>query len=130
MASRLQFVRGVRELALSLAGRSMRFSVAVMRFCQTLPGDPQGRFVADQLFRAGARTTANYRAACRARSRRDCISKMGRAIEEADESLFWLSFCRESEMRDGTEQQRLAGEAEELLAIFTKSVKTASENQR
>jgi four helix bundle protein len=117
----------VNELASSLASRAMRFAVEVMRFCGALPRDAQGQFVADQLFRAGARAAANYRAACRARSKRDFVSKMGMAVEEADESLFWLSFCREAGLKSGIDQERLAGEAEELLAIFVKSAKTASE---
>ena len=55
---------------------------------------------------------------------------MGMAVEEADESAFWLTFCSESGLKEGPEQRKLLAEAEELLAIFTSSAKTASENNR
>jgi four helix bundle protein len=62
-------------VAEQLKHRTLRFSVRVMRFCRTLHDTWEGAFVADQLFRASARTAANYRAACRARSHRDFTNK-------------------------------------------------------
>jgi four helix bundle protein len=111
-----------------LKNRALRFSVRVMRFCRTFYQTWECAFVADQLFRASARTAANYRAACRARSHRDFTNKMGMAVEEADESVFWLTFVGESGMKETTDQKELLGEAGELLAIFTKSAKTASDH--
>jgi four helix bundle protein len=106
----------------------MRFALRVMRFCRPLAADWEGRFVAEQLFRAGARTSANYHAACRARSRRDFISKLGMVVEESDESVFWLLFVGRSGMNETAEQAELLAEARELLAIFVQSAKTASHN--
>jgi len=116
------------ERAEQLKNRSLRFSVRVMRFCRTFYQNWEGAFVADQLLRASARTAANYRAACRARSHRDFTNKMGMAVEEADESVFWLTFVGLSGMKENDEQKELLTEAGELLAIFTKSAKTASDN--
>src|SRR4029077_4796172 len=116
------------EFADRLKERSVRFSLRVMHFCRTLHGTWEGAFVADQLCRAAARTAANYRAACRARSHRDFTNKLGMAVEEADESEFWLMFVGRSGMKATSEQQDLRAEAGELLAIFAKSSKTASEN--
>ena len=118
------------DLAEQLKQRALRFSVRVMRFCRTFHGTWEGAFVADQLFRASARTAANYRAACRARSHRDFTNKMGMAVEEADESVFWLTFVGESGLKETADQRDLLAEAGELLAIFTKSAKTASDNDR
>jgi four helix bundle protein len=81
-------------------------------------------------FRAATRTAANYRAACRARSHRDFTNKLGMAVEEADESEFWLTFVGGSGLKDTANQKDLLAEAGELLAIFAKSAKTASENDR
>lgn len=116
------------ELAAALKERTMGFALQIMRFCKTLPDTWEARFVADQLFRAGARTGANYRAACRARSQRDFVNKMGSVVEESDESLFWLEFVGRAAMNETVEQQKLLREADELVAIFTSSAKTASEN--
>jgi four helix bundle protein len=118
------------DRAEQLRERTMRFALRVMRFCRALPQDWAGRFVADQLFRASARTSANYYAACRARSRRDFINKLGMVVEESDESVFWLTFVGRSGMNGTADQQELLGEGRELLAIFVQSTKTASQNNR
>jgi four helix bundle protein len=118
------------QVAERLKERSLRFSVRIMCFCRTFHDTWEGGFVADQLFRAAARTAANYRAACRARSHRDFTNKMGMAVEEADESVFWLTFVGGSGLKDTADQKDLLAEAGELLAIFAKSAKTASENDR
>ena len=115
-------------IAAALKERTMHFALRVMRFCKTLAETWEARVVADQLFRAGARTGANYRSTCRARSRKDFVNKMGTVVEESDESLFWLEFVGRSGMNETAEQKELLREAAELLAIFTSSAKTASEN--
>src|SRR5439155_20177814 len=124
MACRLHLSSSMpNEVAERLKERSLRFSVRIMRFCRTFHDTWEGGFVADQLFRAAARTAANYRAACRARSHRDFTNKMGMAVEEADESVFWLTFVGESGLKETSDQKELLAEARELLAIFTKSAK-------
>jgi four helix bundle protein len=114
------------EFAEQLKERTLRYALRVMRFCRSLPQDWEGRFIADQLFRAGARTSANYHAACRARSRRDFINKLGMVVEESDESVFWLMFVARSGINETNDQTDLLAEGRELLAIFVKSAKTAS----
>ena len=78
-----------------------------------------------QLVRAGISVGANYRAACRARSRAEFIAKIGNVIEEADESTFWIELIIE----DGISKKELVSslwdEANQLVAIMTKSRKTA-----
>jgi len=104
----------------------MRFALRVMHLCRALPTDWAGRFIADQLFRASARTGANYSAACRARSRRDFVNKLGMVVEESDEAVFWLTFVARSGMSETADQKELLAEGRELLAIFIQSAKTAS----
>ena len=116
----------MNERAEQLKERSLRFALRTMKFCRTLPDTWEGRFVADQLFRASSRASANYHATCRARSRRDFIHKMGMVVEESDESVFWLMLIGRSGMNESSEQRDLLGEGRELLAIFTQSAKTAS----
>jgi four helix bundle protein len=120
----------MNPFAEQLKERTLRFALRVLRFCRTLPQDWEGRFIADQLFRSSSRTAANYHAACRARSRRDFVSKLGMVLEESDESVFWLAFVGRAGMSETIEQKELLGEGRELLAIFTTSSKTASSNNR
>jgi len=118
------------EIADRLKERTIRFAPRVMRLCRALPSDWASRFIADQLFRASARASANYHAACRARSRRDFINKLGMVVEESDESVFWLIFLGRSGMNETGEQVGLLAEGRELLAIFIQSAKTASVNHK
>jgi four helix bundle protein len=111
-----------------LKERTIRFALAVMRLCEALPSTRESRFIADQLFRAASRTAANYHAACRAKSHRDFVSKIGTVVEESDESVFWLVFVERAALSQSGEQHRLLDEARELLAIFMRSWKTASNN--
>jgi len=108
----------------------MRFAVQVTRFCRGLPETWEGRHVRDQLFRSGTGVASNYSATCRARSRREFISKLGVVVEESDESVFWLKFLKQAEISDTPDGTALLGEARELLAIFIQSAKTASANRQ
>ena len=116
------------DVAVRLKERTMKFALRTFSLCRSLPDSWEGRFVADQLFRAGARTAANYRAACRARSRRDFINKLGMAVEEADESAFWLEFVERAEMSRAADHRELHQESLELVSILNSSAKTAADN--
>ena len=74
-----------------------------------------------QLLRSGTSVAANYRAACRARSRADFVSKMGVVVEEADESVFWLEMLADTNVLPTSRLAALVREANELLAIFAAS---------
>ena len=110
--------------------RTMRFAVDVSDFCETLPDTYRGRHVMGQLFRAGSSSAANYRAACRRKSTADFISKLGTAIEEADESDFWLEFAVATRLTKPEKVKALRKEAGELVAIFMASQQTARENEK
>ena len=108
----------------------MRFAVRVASFCRSLTDTWEGRHVADQLFRSSTSLAANYTAACRGRSPREFVAKLGLVVEETDETLFWLTFAINAELARGFEASELWSEARELLAIFTVSVKTAARNAK
>jgi four helix bundle protein len=76
-----------------------------------------------QLIDSSTSVAANYRAACRARSRAEFIAKLGVVLEESDESLFWLELIVDANLVTKSRAERLLKEADELTAIFTTSVK-------
>lgn len=80
-----------------LKARTKQFAVDVIKLCRAIPASPDGRVVAGQLLRASTSVAANYRAACRGRSRAEFIAKLGVVLEESDESLLWLELIAESE---------------------------------
>jgi four helix bundle protein len=113
----------------ALRKRTHDFFVRVIAVCEALPNSPAARSIADQLLDSAGATDSNYRAACRARSRREFVAKIGVAAEEADESLGWLEALRAGKLATGNGIDALIQEADELTSIFVKSHKTAEHNE-
>ena len=90
----------------------------------------EGRLIGNQIFRSGTSIAANYRAACRARSTADFISKLSIVEEEADETLFWLELIKEMEIVDKVLLGSLMQENDEIIAIIVSSIKTARNNKK
>lgn len=111
-----------------LKHRSKRFAIGIIQMVDKLPKSQAADIIGRQLIKSGTSTAANYRAACRARSRPDFINKLGIVEEEADETMFWLEMIQEMEMAAATVVQPLWLEAKELLSIFSSSRITAKRN--
>lgn len=112
-----------------LKARTKTFGLRVMKLVDALPNTTAGRAIGNQLIRSGTSVGSNYRAACRGRSRAEFIAKLGTVIEEADESAFWMELITEGDLLNPELVKPLHTEAEELVAIFTASVRSASRNQ-
>jgi four helix bundle protein len=112
----------------NLKRRTFDFSVAAFRVCRPLMRTPEARVPIGQLVRSSASVAANYRATCRAKSKPDFISKLGTVIEESDESLLRLEYLVETGLVAAPSVKKLRSEANELVAIFTTSQKTARAN--
>lgn len=108
-----------------LKARTKQFALRIMRVVDALPKTTSGRAIGNQLVRAGTAVGANYRAACRGRSKAEFIAKLGIVIEEADECGYWLELIIESELLPKPKVEPLLQEANELAAIFVASVRTA-----
>jgi four helix bundle protein len=108
-----------------LKKRTKQFGLRCIKVVEALPNTRTGDVLGRQLLRSGTSVGANYRAACRARSQADFISKLGIAIEEADESLYWLELVVEASILSESKLKPLMKEADELIAILTASSQTA-----
>jgi four helix bundle protein len=109
-----------------LKERTKKFALRVLNLVETLPRGVKGRVLSDQIARAGTSTAANYRAACKARSRAEFIAKIGVAEEEADEVQFWLDLISDDKLMPTERLAPLQQEARELTAIFAASRKSAA----
>jgi four helix bundle protein len=116
----------VNPKAEELKKRTAAFADSVAKLVRELPNTLEGRRVGAQLFDAGTSVASNYRAACRARSHAEFVAKIGLVVEESDECTFWLAFIVRTKIMPESAIESLLQEAEELLAIFTASHKTAS----
>ena len=108
-----------------LKNRTKQFALRIIKLVGALPETTSGRAIGNQLVRSGTSVGANYRAACRARSKAEFISKIGIVEEEADESAFWLELIMEGSLMTEKNILPLHKEAEELIAIFTAIGRTA-----
>ncbi len=112
-----------------LQNRTKTFAVRIIKAFARLPKDEAVRVIGRQFLRSGTSLAANYRAACRARSAADFISKISIVVEEADETLFWFELLVEAELADKNLVEPLMKECHELLKIFSASLATAKRNR-
>ncbi len=108
-----------------LRARTKQFALDVIALVNKLPRTLVAEIIGRQLVRCSTSVGANYRAACRGRSRAEFSAKVAVALEEADEALFWLEILRDSGIFPDESVPVLVTEANELVAIFTASYKTA-----
>src|ERR1700726_1411091 len=117
------------QKSVELQDRTKSFALRVLTLIERLPNTIGGRVLANQLARSATSVGANYRAACRARSRAEFAAKLGTVAEEADESLHWLELIRDGNFISPRHISSLVNEADELTAIFTCGRRSASRNQ-
>lgn len=108
--------------------RTKQFALRVLKLVAALPKTIEGRAIASQLARCGTSVAANYRSACRARSKAEFVAKLGIVLEEADETQLWLELIIEGEILSSKRVEPLLNEASALVAIFVTSRKSASAN--
>ena len=105
--------------------RTKNFALRILRLYRSLPRTEEARILGKQLLRSGTSIGANYRAACRARSRAEFVAKLGIVLEEADETVFWLELLQEGKVFSPEKLVGLVREANELVSIFVSAVRTA-----
>ena len=111
-----------------LKKRTKQFAIRIVRLFKSLPKTEEAKILGRQLLRSGTSLAANYRAVCRARSKAEFIAKVGTVVEEADETVFWLELLIETGVVSESRMNELLKEANELLAIFAASQRTARKN--
>lgn len=108
--------------------RTKKFSLRVFKLIDYLPNNKVCNVIGNQLLRSATSIGANYRSACRARSKIEFISKIRMVEEEADESVYWIELIRDSNIVNEKRICDLLKESNELTAIFTSIGKTSKQN--
>jgi len=114
------------DFAEMFKNRTKKFVVDNIKFYRTLPKTEEAKIIGRQLLRSSSSVGANYRAACRARSKAEFHSKLSTVVEEADESVFWMEILVEAEIVKIAELDYLSDEANQILKIASASRKTVS----
>jgi four helix bundle protein len=102
----------------NLKSRTQKFALGIINLTRQMCSDQVSKVLGNQLLRAGTSVGANYRSACRARSKADFISKITIVEEEADECVYWLELIEMSETLNSKDVANLKKEASELTAIL------------
>lgn len=105
--------------------RTKRFALSIFKFVETLPNSKTCSVISNQLLRSSTSIGANYKAACRAKSKSDFIYKLSIVEEESDETIYWLELLAESGINNQQLLTPLMKEAGEITAIIVSSIKTA-----
>ena len=126
-----------REFAEKMKARTEAYALRVIKAVESLPNKPACWDMGRQLLRSATSVAANYRAACRARSTAEFISKLGDVEEEADEALLWMSLLIKADYMKAAKLEALQNEGTEILQIIVSSIKstrpmaaTASQKRR
>jgi four helix bundle protein len=112
-----------------LRERTKAFALRTICMVSALPRSLAADVIGRQVLRSGTSVGAHYREACRGRSVAEFISKMEGALQELDETAYWLELLAESGIVTPKRLADLLQEADELIAIFTASVRTAKRNR-
>lgn len=107
-----------------LQERMINFAVRIIKMVDSMPNSISGTAIARQIVRSGTSPSANYRAACIAKSDKDFVNKLKMVEEELDETSHWLTLIMRSEMMKPSRIQPLYQECCELLSIIVKSIVT------
>ena len=108
-----------------LRARTKAYALRVIRLFGALPRTTEAQVLGKQLLRSGTSAGAHYREAHRARSTSEFISKCETALQELDESAYWLELLADSGIITPDRLKPLSQETSELIAIFTTIVKKA-----
>ena len=109
--------------------RTRQFALRIFRLAESLPETPTARVIRNQMLRSGSSVGANYRAACRAKSKPDFISKLGTVEEETDETIYWIELLIDTGIVKPNRIADLLDEADQILSIVIASIKTARRSQ-
>jgi four helix bundle protein len=108
-----------------LKARTKQFALRVIKLVEALPNTRTGEVLGKQILRSATSVAANYRSACRGRSKAEFVAKVGIVLEECDESQLWVELIVDSGLLPKARAAELLKEADELTAIFVASLRTA-----
>lgn len=106
--------------------RTKQVALQCISVCQALPKTMEAGILGKQLIRSATSCAANYRAACRARSRAEFYAKLSIVVEEADESIFWIELIEAAGIYRNPKLEQLTNEITDIIKVMSKARKTIS----
>jgi four helix bundle protein len=113
-----------------IQSRCLGLAVRIINMAKHMPQDHLTFAICNQVVRSSTSVGANYRSACRSKSRRDFINKLKIVEEELDETMYWLQLIGSAEILPAERLKSLMDEGNELLSIIVQSILTARRNEQ
>ncbi len=104
--------------------RTKQMALRVIKLVESLPNNMTANIIGKQVLRSATSVGANYRAACRAKSKADMLYKLAIVEEEADETLYWLELLVEANIFPEARLKNLMSEVNQIVAMIVSSIKT------
>jgi len=113
------------KFIITMKNRTKQLAVDIIMFCNSLKSNRSTSVISYQLVKSATSTGANYRAACKSRSKNEFFSNISIVVEEGDETEYWLEVIKDSNLsNNNTELQRLLSEVNENHKIMSKARNT------
>ena len=119
----------MRDEISNLNLRTKRYSLDAIKLFVSLPKSEVGKVLGRQMLRSATSVGAQYREANRGKSTADFISKIEGALQELDETSYWLELLQESGINQSEALVKLRKETDELIAIFVTIAKIAKQKK-
>ena len=109
----------------SLADRTKKFALRIIRLYVSLPKTTEAQVLGKQVLRSGTSVGAHYREAYRARSSSEFVSKLEGGMQELEETVYWLELLSEAAIVPAEKLKPLQEEANTLMSILVTCAKNA-----
>ena len=113
-----------------LRQRTKAYALRIIKVYAALPKNGVAEVLGKQVLRSGRSVGAHYHEACRAKSNADFINKIEGALQELDETLYWLDLIEEAELVRADRLTTLKDETHELISMFVTMVKSVKEKAK
>ena len=107
----------------NLRVRTRQFALRIIGMYAALPKSGVGFVLGNQILRSGTSVGAHYAEASRAKSRPDFVNKIEGAMQELEESMYWMDLLVDARVLTAAKLASLQDEASELMAIFVTMIK-------
>jgi four helix bundle protein len=114
----------------NLRQRTRQFALRIIRLYSALPKSAIGQIIGKQLLRSGTSVGAHYAESCRSKSHPDFVNKIEGAMQELEETSYWLELIEEARILPARRLSPLKTEIDEITAIFVTMVKKAKQHMR
>ena len=107
-----------------LQDRLIRFAVSILKLFRKMPPEPDAKYIAGQFMRSGTHPGIHYGEARGAESNKDFVHKLKMINKELRETYNSLTIVKLMEYVSPNDITPIHGECNELIAIFTATIKS------